>query len=205
MPPKSKDREKGKEAKKGAAGDKSRYKSKCAAPESASSPNGKRARGAAGTLAEDAHSDALAEAAELSQAVENAPAPPPSPPRTDRVERPERADCATAADRARALETSALRDAAAKLAAKAAADLARVMVELDKEKKKNHAAKAATPVTSPAPTSTSARAKTSAAAIRRQQVLSETLTFHMFETLIFFVYLCRFRRRNQQAAAAMTK
>ena len=71
-------------------------------------------------------------------------------------------------------------------AAKAAADLARVTAELEKEKRKNHASKAAPAVTSPAPTSTSGRAKKSAAVIRREQVLSETLTFHMFETLMFF-------------------
>jgi hypothetical protein len=115
-------------------------------------------------LQQEARIDALAEATKMSQAVENhdAPTPPSSPPRTDRPERAERADRATAADRARALETNALREAAAK----AAADLARVMVELDTEKKENHASKAATPVTSPAPTNASSRPKKSAAAIR---------------------------------------
>jgi hypothetical protein len=81
-------------------------------------------------------------------------------------------------------------------AAKAAADLARVTAKLEKEKRKNLAAsKAGTPVTSPAPTSTSGRSKKSAAVIRREQVLSETLTFHMFETLMLFLCLCRCRRR----------
>jgi uncharacterized SAM-binding protein YcdF (DUF218 family) len=80
-------------------------------------------------------------------------------------------------------------------AAKAAADLARVTAELEKEKRKNHASKAATTVTSPAPTSTSGRAKKSAAVIRREQVLSETLTFHMFETLMLFLSLCGCRCR----------
>jgi hypothetical protein len=86
-------------------------------------------------------------------------------------------------------------------AAKAAADLARVTAELEKEKRK----KAAPAVSSPAPTSTSGRqggAKKSAAVIRREQVLSETLTFQMFETDKWFVlYLCRCRCRNQVAAA----
>jgi hypothetical protein len=35
--------------------------------------------------------------------------------------------------------------------------------------------------------------KKSAAIIRREQVLSETLTFHMFETLMLFLCLCRCR------------
>ncbi len=97
------------------------------------------------------------------------------PPKAARVEQAERPDRPTAADRASALETNALRAAAAI----AAADLARVMAELEKEKGKNSASKAGTPVTLPVPTSTSTRTKKSAAAIRRQQVLSETLTFHV--------------------------
>ena len=139
-------------------------------------------------------------AKETAAAVENDPTPPPSPSpqKTARsAAQAVRPDRATAADRASANEANALRATAAK----AAAELARVTAELEREKRKNLASKAATPVTSPAPTSTSGKPKKSAATIRREQVLSETLTFHVFETLMFFLYLCRCRYRNRVAAA----
>ncbi len=64
------------------------------------------------------------------------------------------------------MELNTLRE----VAAKAATDLAHVTQKLEKQKKRNNASKAATPVTSPA--NAASKLKKSAANIRRTQVLS---------------------------------
>ncbi len=126
----AKDKDRGKEPEKDKSKDKNGSK-RSAQPDSHPSPR-KRGR-AGGASFSDARNEALDEAQELVSAVETERTPAPSPPPPP---------CASAADHAKAQELNALRE----VAAKAAADLARVTQELEREKKRNNAV---TPVTSP--------------------------------------------------------
>ncbi len=131
----AKEKEKGKEPAKEKDKSKDKNVSKRPAPsgqpESEQSP---RKRGSAADAATDAQArqDAIDEAQAMVEAVDNQPTPPPSPP----------PPLASTADRAKAVEMNALRE----VAAKAAADLARVTQELERERKRNNASKAVSPV-----------------------------------------------------------
>ncbi len=94
------------------------------------SPPPKKGR-AGGASSSDARTDALDEAQALVEAVETEHTPPPSQPP------PPPPPHASAAVHAKAQELNTLRD----VAAKAAADLARVTQELEREKKRNNASK----------------------------------------------------------------
>jgi hypothetical protein len=89
-------------------------------------PHKSKVRGGGAFSVADARSDAVEEVRDLVEAVEIEPTPPPSPlkPR------------ASAADRARAVTVPVVLNTLREAAAKAAADLARVTQELEKDRKR---------------------------------------------------------------------